>query len=209
MKLSIIGASRGIGRQLVEQALARGHRVTAMARRPQVLELKHEALTMIPGDIREAEAAARAVAGQEAVCLTLGVGVTWRPVTVFSEGTAQVLAAMAREGVRRLVAITGIGAGESRGHGGLLYDRLVLPFLLRTIYADKDRQETLIRASRVDWTIVRPGFLTNGPLKGKYRALTDLRGVTAGRISRADVAHFLLEELATGRFVRQAVLVTS
>ena len=80
--------------------------------------------------------------------------------------------------------------------------------LLKTIYQDKDRQEALIRARETDWTIVRPGFLTNGPLTGKYRVISDLRGVTTNKISRADVAHFILEELAANRYLRQATLLT-
>ena len=76
------------------------------------------------------------------------------------------------------------------------------------MYADKDRQEALIRATDLDWTIVRPGFLTNGPLTRSYRVLTDLAGVTAGRISRADVAHFMLQELAANRYLRQTPLLT-
>jgi putative NADH-flavin reductase len=115
---------------------------------------------------------------------------------------------MTRHGVRRLICVTGIGAGDSKGHGGFLYDRLVNPLLLKTIYEDKDRQEALIKASQADWTIVRPGFLTNGPLTGKYRVITDLTGITAGRISRADVAHFILAELADKRYLRQTLLLT-
>jgi putative NADH-flavin reductase len=111
--------------------------------------------------------------------------------------------------VRRLICVTGIGAGDSRGHGGFLYDRIVNPLLLKTIYQDKDRQEALIRASHTDWTMVRPGFLTNGPRTGSYRVLTDLKGVTAGRISRADVAHFMLAELAANRYLGQTPLLTS
>jgi putative NADH-flavin reductase len=150
----------------------------------------------------------QALAGQEVVCLTIGVGVTFKPVSVFSRGTQNLLAAMAVHGVRRLICVTGIGAGDSKGHGGFLYDRLFNPLLLRTIYEDKDRQEALIRASDADWTIVRPGFLTNGPLTGEYRVITDLTGVTAGKISRADVAHFILRELTENRYLRQTPLLT-
>jgi putative NADH-flavin reductase len=208
MKLLIIGASRGIGLQLLVQALPAGHAVTACARHTQSLPRPHERLTVVPVDILDATMVQQAVAGQEAVCLTIGVGVTWKPVTVFAQGTRNVLAAMADHGVRRLVCITGIGAGDSKGHGGFLYDRIFNPLLLKTIYQDKDRQEALIRASETDWTIVRPGFLTNGPLTGKYRVITDLSGVTANKISRADVAHFILEELAANRYLRQATLLT-
>jgi putative NADH-flavin reductase len=134
--------------------------------------------------------------------------VTRRPVTVFSRGTQNVLTAMAGHKVRRLLCITGIGAGDSKGHGGFLYDRIFQPLLLKTIYEDKDRQEALIRASDTDWTIVRPGFLTNGPLTRHYRVITDLAGITAGRISRADVAHFLLGELSANRHLGQTPLLT-
>jgi len=208
MNILIIGATRGIGLQLLEQAWAAGHMVTALGRHPQSLAGLHPGLRVIAGDILDPGAVHGALAGQEAVCLTIGIGVTRKPVTVFSAGTRNVLEGMRGAGVRRLICVTGIGAGESRGHGGLLYDRLFKPLLLKTIYADKDRQETLIRASEADWTIVRPGFLTNGPLTGKYQVITDLSGVTAGKISRADVAHFILEELAANRYLRQPVLLT-
>jgi len=208
MHLLIIGATRGIGRQLLEQALTAQHRVTALVRRPQSLTQRHELLQVMEGDILDPPAVFRAVAGQEAVCLTIGTGITWRPVTLFSQGTQNVLDAMEQHGVRRLLCITGIGAGDSKGPGGFLYDRIFNPLLLKTIYEDKNRQEALIRASDTDWTIIRPGFLTNGPLTGKYRVLTDLRGITAGKISRADVAHFMLEELAANRYLGQAPLLT-
>jgi len=208
MKLLIIGASRGIGRQLLVQAVQAGHVVTAMARHVDQLPRQQEGFRVMAGDILEPQEVRQAVAGQEAVCLTIGIGVTWKPVRVFSQGTENVLAAMAEHGVRRLVCVTGIGAGDSKGHGGFLYDRIFKPLLLKTIYEDKDRQEALIRASDTDWTIVRPGFLTTGPLTGNYRVLTDLRGVTASNISRADVAHFILKELSSHRYLRQTPLVT-
>ena len=208
MKLLIIGSSRGIGQQLVQQALQAGHLVTAMARHPQKLPHQPEQLRVMAGDILDRSQVQQATEGQEAVVLTIGIGITWKPVTVFSQGTKNVLAAMAEYGVKRLVCVTGIGAGDSKGHGGFLYDRIFNPLLLKTLYQDKDRQEALIRASNMDWTIVRPAFLTNGPLTGKYRVLVDLKGVTAGKISRADVAHFMLEELSANRYLRQTPLLT-
>jgi putative NADH-flavin reductase len=208
MKILIVGASRGVGRQLVEQALAAGHAVTALARAPVKVAGSDERLRTVQGSVLQPATVATAVAGQSAVCCALGVKTPWEQPTLFSEGTARLLEAMKKAGVRRLVCVTGIGAGDSRGHGGFLYERIITPLMTKGIYADKDRQEALIRASDTDWTIVRPGFLTNGPLTGNYRALTDLTGVTARRISRADVAHFILEELATSRYVRQTPLLT-
>lgn len=209
MNILIVGATRGIGRQLLEQALTVGHTVTVLVRNPQKLSTQHERLRIIKGDILDVDSVATAIAGQEAVCCTIGVKVPWFRVTVFSEGTRNLLQAMKKTGVKRLICVTGIGAGDSKGHGGFLYDYLFLSTLLRTIYADKNRQESLIMASDVDWTIVRPGFLTNGPLTEKYRILTNMAGVTAGRISRADVAHFMLKELEANQYLRQTPLLTS
>jgi putative NADH-flavin reductase len=208
MNLLIIGATRGIGFQLLEQALQVGHAVTALVRDSQKMSSHHGGLRVVQGDILNLESVQKAMAEQEAVCVTIGIGITWKPVALFSVGTSNVLEAMRRQGVRRLICITGIGAGDSKGHGGFLYDRLFNPLLLKTIYEDKDRQEALIRASETEWTIVRPGFLTNGPLTKKYQVITDLTGVTSGKISRADVAHFILEELAANRYLGQAPLLT-
>jgi putative NADH-flavin reductase len=191
----------------VEQARHRGHAVTVLVRDPGKMPPPREGFRVVRGDIRNPEAVLAAMGEQEAVCITIGIGVTLQPVTVFSQGTENVLLAMGRLGVRRLIAVTGIGAGDSKGHGGFFYDRLFQPLLLKTIYADKNRQEALIRASGTEWTIVRPGFLTNGPLTGKYRVITNLTGVTSGKISRADVAHFILEELAANRYLGQTPLV--
>jgi putative NADH-flavin reductase len=208
MKILVVGGTRGIGRQLVEQALASGHGVTALARRPERPAIEHERLRKVQGDIQDAQSLSGAMAGQDAVCCAIGVKTPWEQPGVFSNGTEQLLAAMKAGAVRRLVCVTGIGAGDSRGHGGLLFDRIFFPLLLKSVYADKDRQEALIRSADLDWTIVRPGFLTNGPQTGRYRVLTDLAGVTAGRISRADVAHFMLHELSANRYLRQTPLLT-
>jgi putative NADH-flavin reductase len=148
------------------------------------------------------------VSGQDAVLSSLGTRSIFGRVVIFSEGTKNLLNAMTNRGVRRLICITGIGAGDSRGHGGFLYDKLVLPIFLKRIYDDKDRQEELIRKSDLDWIIVRPGFLTDGPQTGNYRVLTDLTGVTVGRISRADVAAFMLAQLQSDQYLRRAVVLT-
>jgi len=209
MNLLIIGASRGIGHQLVIQSLGAGHHVTAYARHPERIVARHDRLRKVAGNVLDAVAVADAMRAQDAVVCTLGKKTPWEaPADLFSRGTQNVLDAMHSCGVRRLVCVTGIGAGESRGHGGFVYDRLLRGLVLRQLYDDKDRQEALVRECDADWTIVRPGFLTNGAMTGEYRALTDLDGVTAGQISRADVAHFILQELATGRFLRRAPLLT-
>jgi putative NADH-flavin reductase len=210
MNILIVGASRGIGQQLVVQALSGGHAVTAFARHPERIVASHDRLRKVKANVLDPVSVLEAVAGQDAVVLVLGKRTPWEPPPdLFLRGTQNVLEAMAATGVRRLVCVTGIGAGDSRGHGGLLYDTLFRSLMIKGLYDDKDRQEALVQASDTDWTLVRPGFLTNGPLTGEYRALTDLEGVTAGGISRADVAHFILQELATARYLRRCPLLTA
>jgi len=209
MKVLVIGGTRGIGREVVAAAHIAGHEVTLLARNAERISLPVTGVRVVVGDAGDADDIERAVAGQDAVVWTVGVGPTRRPVHLFSRSTRFLLAAMARHGVRRLMCVTGIGAGDSRGHGGFLYDRIVQPLFLRTVYEDKDRQEALLRGGDVDWTIVRPGTLTSGPATGLVRVLTDLQGVTAGKVSRADVAAFIVENLETGEYRRTAVLLTN
>jgi len=149
------------------------------------------------------------MAGQGAVICCLGTGVTFKHVTLFSDGTRNLLSAMHTHGVRTIVCVTGIGAGDSRSHGGFLYDQIIEPTLLHTIYLDKDRQETLLRDSDRDWVIVRPGIMTHREATGKYRVLLDLTGITVGKIGRADVATFVpLRQLNSDEFLHQTPLLT-
>lgn len=208
MKLLIIGATGGTGRKLVAEALAAGHDVTALVRNPHKIGTRHERLRLVQGDILNPDSVDVAVVGQDAVLSSLGTKSIFGRVVIFSEGTRNLLNAMTNHGVRRLICITGIGAGDSRGQAGFLYDKFVLPLFLKRIYDDKDRQEDLIRRSDRDWVIVRPGFLTNGPATRNYRVLTDLTGVTVGRISRADVAAFMLGQLQSDRYLRRTPVLT-
>ena len=205
MKLLVIGASGGTGREIVRQALAAGHDVTTLVR----TATPAPGVRQIVGDAQDPAALRRAVAGQDAVANALGSKMSgpFKDVTLFSTSTRALIAAMEAEAVRRLVCVTGIGAGDSRGHGGLLYDRLIQPLLLRGVYADKDRQEALIRASALDWVIVRPALLDDGPAQGDTVAHTDLAGVHGGHITRADTAAFVLAQLTSDAFLRQSPLI--
>ncbi len=207
MKILVIGATRGIGLQLVQQALEGGHSVTALVRKPGN-PINDAQLRVVGGDILDARSVEEAMTGQDVVCSSIGVKPGRGPITVFSEGIRNVIRAMKKRDVPRLVSVSGIGAGDSLNHGGFFYDKLLLPLLLKRIYEDKDRQEEIIGASDVDWVIVRPGFLTNGGFTGSYRVLTELDGVKARRISRTDVAHFILEQLRSRKYLGQTPLVT-
>ena len=157
MNILIIGATRGIGAQVLEQALMQDHMVTVLARDPSTLGKNDNRLKVIRGDITVRETVNSAVEGQHAVVITIGRGPTQKPVSLFSEGTKNVITAMEHHSVDKLICVTGIGAGDSKGHGGFLYDKIFNPLLLKTIYDDKDIQEKLVQDSRLEWLIVRPG----------------------------------------------------
>jgi putative NADH-flavin reductase len=133
------------------------------------------------------------------VIQTLGVDFSPRLVfegtRLFSESTRILVDAMKGAGVKRLITVTGLGAGDSRGHGGLLYDAIVFPLFLKRVYDDKDVQEWIVRSSGLDWTIVRPGLLKDSPASGRYRVLTTPSDWRFGAISRADVADFLVRQV--------------
>src|SRR5919112_6336746 len=193
MKVLIIGATGATGKILMREALAQGHQVTALARNPSAVAPEDYRLRVLECSALDVSSVEAAVAGQDAVLVALGTRSS-RPTTLFSESTHNVIGAMDKHGVRRLVCITGIGAGDSKGHVGFLYDRIILPFVVRNVYKDKDRQEEAIEQSDLEWVIVRPARLTDEPARGEYRVFV---GGTykAKTISRADVAAFMLARL--------------
>ena len=202
----IIGASRGIGLETVKLSLKAGHSVRAMARSASAIRLRDPKLQILDGDALDQDTIERAVAGVDAVIQTLGVSPTPELILggtrLFSTATRVLVNAMEARAVRRLICVTGFGAGDSRGRGGLLYNGAVCLFLGR-IYADKDAQEWIIRRSQLDWTIVRPTILTDGRRTGAYRVLVDARDWRSGFISRADVAEFLVKQVNDARLIHK------
>lgn len=209
-RVLIIGATGGTGRQIVEQALERGYTVTALVRSPSKLQLKHPRLSIIQGDVLDEDAVDRAIAGQDAVLCALGHKQFFYPTRILSEGTRNILRAMETHGVARLVCETSLGIGDSAGRMGLYYTFFVIPLILPFYYWDKTRQERLIARSNVEWVIVRPGALTNGEKQRHLRESGHAGGfVRTVRISRADVADFMLDQLAPGTHLRTALGVCS
>ncbi len=210
-RVLIIGASRGVGLETVRCALAEGHRVRAFARGAASIAIDHPELEKIAGDALDSAAVARALQGVDAVIEVLGapkdLGATLRGTKLFSTATRILIDAMREQGVGRLVAVTGLGAGDSRGQLGFLYDALFFPLVLKRVYDDKDVQEQMIKASGLDWTIVRPGILKDGEATGRARALTDPKDWRAAPIRRADVARFIVREAFERRFVGQTPLL--
>jgi putative NADH-flavin reductase len=205
MKLLIFGATGGTGQQLVTQALAQGHTVTAFVRRPEAVATQHANLRVVPGDITDEAAVAEAVAGHGVVLSALG---TRSGPAVLPEGTRNILEAMASHGVRRSLWVSSFGAGDSLKQMGWLSQTLIVKGLLRQAIEEKNAQEQVILASGGDWIIARPGGLTDGPLTGTYRVTGPGDKVGRPSISRADVADFMLKNLADDRYARKAVGLT-
>lgn len=195
MRMTVFGATGGTGRQVVEQALARGHEVVACVRDSGALaDLASDRLEVVVGDVLEPASLDPAVRGSRAVLSAVGSRRGKEPTRVYSDGIHNVIAAMDRYAVDRLVCVTAAGVGEPRSSKmpGLL-GRLSGSPLLRAVYDDMERMEHEVMLSGVTWTIVRPAGLTDGPLTGEYRVVEG-RGVPGGRsISRADLAAFMLK----------------
>ncbi|MGV3560078.1 NAD(P)-dependent oxidoreductase [Larkinella arboricola] len=202
MRLIIFGSTGSVGRQIVAQALAQGQTVTAFARHPAALQpLQHTRLTLHQGDVLNLAAVEQAVKGHDAVLCALGAG---RKGTVRSEGTKNIIRAMEQTGVKRLICQTTLGAGDSKGNLNFFWKYVMFGFLLKEAMKDHELQEQYVRQSKLDWTIVRPAAFTDGAVTGKYRHgfASDAPALTL-KISRADVADFLLKQLTTDEYLKK------
>jgi uncharacterized protein YbjT (DUF2867 family) len=206
VRVLVVGATGPTGRGIVANALAAGHDVTALVRDPARLDPASPGVRAATGDVLDQATLGPALAGQEAVISALGSTFTRKPTELVSAGTLNVISAMQQAGTRRLICITGFGAGDSRGHLNFMVERLALRGLLSELYKDKDRQEDLIRQSGVDWVIVRPVRLTNGAASG-FTTTTDMTSKLASKVSRADVAAFCVSQLTDDTNLGQAVAV--
>lgn len=207
MRVAVLGATGSVGRLIVAEALRRGHEVTALVRDRDKGRALLPGAQLEDGDALDSAAVRRVVAGQDAVVYALGTS-SPRRTTLFSDSTRILLPAMHEAGVRRLVAITGVGAGETKGHGGFLYDWILYPLFTRRAYEDKDRQEALIRATTLDWIIVRPASFRDRTPSGKLQVVTDdVAQVTLRTISRAEVAAFAVDQLESDRYLRRTPFI--
>ena len=206
----VIGASKGIGLASVKRALDCGHEVRAMARGAAQIPLRHERLEKVTGDaLKEADVSA-ALTGIDVVIQALGVRagpqMIFGPITLFSKATRVLVPAMEAAGVKRLISVTGFGAGDSRAAIGCL-QRIPFRLLLGQAYDDKTVQEAVIKDSTLDWTIVRPGILTNGRRSGRYRILVKPAQWRNGLIARADVADFLVKQIDDDSLLHKAPVI--
>jgi putative NADH-flavin reductase len=206
LRILIVGATGGTGRELVRQALEQGHQVTALVRKPKKMKLEHPNLRVVKGNVHDYDSVESAMRGQSAVVCALGTKRFFYPNRVASNGTANILRAMKTCNVPRLVCESSLGIGNSVGRLGLLYTFLVVPVILPFIFYDKVRQEKLIEESEADWVIVRPAVLSNASARGKYRHGRSVGNyLWTNRVARADVADFMLKQLTDDDYIGSAV----
>ena len=199
MKLVIFGSTGSIGRHLVEQALGKEHMVTAFARNPAKLEIEHANLTVVQGDALDSVSVEKALGGHDAVLCALGAGAKG---AIRTEGTRNIVQTMEKAGVSRLICLSTLGVGDSRDNLNFFWKHIMFGLLLRGAYADHVSQEDCVKQSRLDWTLVRPAAFTDGDHTGEYRhgfSSTD-KTITA-KVSRADVADFMLKQLTDRTYI--------
>ncbi|MFI0778800.1 NAD(P)-dependent oxidoreductase [Streptomyces sp. NPDC021212] len=211
MKLVVFGANGPTGRLVTQRALTEGHTVTAVTRRPEAFPIEDPRLRVAGADALNAAAVDEVVAGHDRVVSTLGVPYTKEPVTIYSQGARNIVAAMNRHGLRRLVCVTSIGvhprlAPEEK----FFYRKVVGPILLsmgRPLYEDARRMEEIVRATDLDWTIVRPSGLFDATTVTDYRIAVAPERLPGMFTSRADLADVLLREVTDDQYVRACIEV--
>ena len=208
MKVIVIGATGSIGKLAVKTLLEDGQSVTAFARHPENLKGGDVRLTRVAGDAADGQAVARAIKGHDAVIVTLGAG-SARTGTIRSAGTLNVIQAMQTHGVTRLIVQSTLGAHDSWGNLNFFWKRIMFGLLLRPVHRDHELQESLVQASGLDWTIVRPSAFSDQVQTGALREGFDagLRGLRL-KIARQDVARFLGRQLRETRYLRRAVAIS-
>ncbi|WP_068425152.1 NAD(P)-dependent oxidoreductase [Janibacter terrae] len=206
MRITVFGATGSVGRLVVDRALDAGHDVTAFTRDRARVHRTHDRLTVVEGDVTDPGPCLPAVRGADAVVITLGNGAKG---VVREAGTGAVVRAMAEAGVRRLVCQSSIGVGTSRANLNFFWRRIMFGGLLRRAYADHVRQEEVVTASDLDWTIVRPSAFSDDPVPGVRHGFgPDATGLQL-KVGRDDIAAFLLAEAEHGRSLRQQVSLSA
>lgn len=201
MKLVIFGSTGGTGREVVKQALEEGHIVTAFARDPGKLEIQDPNLHILQGDVMDSSSLEKAMTGQDAVVCVLGAGNNLTS-KIRSQGTQKIIQAMEKSGVKRFICQSTLGAGDSWENLNFFWKYIMFGFLLRKPFIDHQKQETYVKESSLDWTIIRPGSFVEGNRTGNYRhGFPGTDKTSKLEISRGDVADFILKQLTDNTYL--------
>lgn len=203
-KIALFGSTGTIGRKALSQSLENGYEVLAFCRnKADLAEFNHPNLKIYEGNVLSVEDVNQAMKGQDAVIVCLGSGKS-RKGTVRSEGTKNIIAAMKNNGVNRLICQSTLGTHDSRGNLNFFWKYIMFGWFLKEVYQDHELQEEYVQESGLDWTIVRPSAFTDGGITGQYKHGfgANEQGLSL-KISRADVAHFLLRQLGSTDYLHK------
>jgi putative NADH-flavin reductase len=209
MKLAIIGGTGKTGKELLKQGLAAGHHITALVRNPKKVKIQHPNLKVIQGNVLNVADLETIFKEKDAVLSALGHKRFLGPSNILSQGTENILQAMKTDKVSRFICITSMGINDNKYRLGLYYTLFVIPFIVFFYFRDKAKQELLILESDLNWTIVRPGQMTNGRKRMPYKEGASLGSyILTKMISRSNVADFMLKQLIEKTYFRKTVCVT-
>ena len=203
----IFGASGKTGRELIIQGIAAGYNITAFVRNPKKIEKFKGQVKIVQGDVLDSNAVTAAVSGQDAVLCALGAPAKDNTM-LRTRGTAHIVQAMHAHGVQRLICQTSLGFGDSQDTLNWQMKYIVVPLLLKKAFADHANQEAQIEGSNLDWTIVRPGNMTNGSRTGNYQTGFNGSQKIKLKVSRADVAEFMLEQIRSQKYLKEKVCIS-
>ncbi len=206
MKVLVVGAAGKTGRAVVEQAVAAGHEVTAFVRKAD--EYDGSNVRIVEGDATNRADVDTAIRGQDAVIDTIGGKTPYKETTLESSAANTIIASMQQNGVRRLVVTSMLGVGDGEANA-TIYERLLVSTFLRGADKDKSAMESAIESSGLDWVILRPAILTDDPAKGNVRVLHVETGEKAYKITRADLASFMIAQLSKNDYLHQAVTIAN
>jgi len=204
MKVIIFGSTGTIGKHLIEQSLEKGYEVSAFSRDAEKLQhITDPKLKTIEGDVLNLDNVQNAINGQDAVCIALGSGKS-RKSEIRSQGTKIIMEAMKINGVKRLTCLSTLGAGDSKIHLNFFWKNIMFGWYLKKVFLDHELQEELVKNSGLDWTIIRAAAFTDGEKTGNYKhGLSSAIKNLKLKISRADVADFILKQLQTNNYLKQ------
>lgn len=206
-KVIVFGATGGTGREVVKQALDQNYQVQAFVRNPEKLDMSHPNLSFVIGDVLNYENVLDAIQNQDAVFCCLGMPASDKS-SLRTDGTANIIAAMEEKGLDRLICQTSLGFGDSKEVLPWHMKYIIVPFILKNAFKDHETQERVIQNSKLKWTIVRPGNMTNGKMTRKYQHGFAPTADIKLKVSRADVAHFMLDQFISDQYLHQKVGVS-
>jgi putative NADH-flavin reductase len=213
MKIIIFGATGFSGQAILEEAVKHGHEVTILVRNTSKIQNRYNNMKIVEGNVLDAEVVASVLHQQEAVIQCLGVGGKGdgKPTTFISDATNVIVNEMQKKNIKRLIAMSNVGAGNSVAFQPWFFNKIILPFFmkwLKVIIDDKNRMEPIIMSSNLDWTIVRCPNIVDKPAKGKYNATLDGKGLKL-TITLSDLSKFMVDQLKEMNFIKQAPCISN